>query len=342
MSDTDLTDDLRAAFDAANEPEAVAKAPEPVADDVVQEPVQEPEKAADEGEKGPIRGPDGKFLAKDAEKAQDAPQEPLSEVAEPPSQVVTRPPSSWSPAAKAAFAELPDDVKAAVAKREREIDAGLRSKAEEVKRYEPLEKVIAPRRTMLAMRGLNEVQAISALFEAQDKLEQNPREALTMLAQIYGERIRFGGQPQAQPQHPAQPNQGQPPEFQQLQAEIARLRQQVEQASQAPILSEVEAFKSDPSHLYFDNVRDDMALLIEAGKAKTLKEAYDMACYMNSEIRPLLIQAPVPVQQKAKVEQAKRAAASITGSPGNPVAPKSNGSIEDEIRAAFYEVAGSA
>lgn len=341
MSDTDLTDDLRAAFDAASVPEPVeTKAPEPVADAPEPEPAQEPEKPAEEGEKGPIRGPDGKFLAKDAEKAQDTPQEPLSEVAEPPSQVVTRPPSSWSPAAKAAFADLPDDVKAAVAKREREIDAGLRSKAEEVKRYEPLEQAIAPYRQKWQVAGVDEAQAVKQLLAASDWLERDPANAIAYLARQYG--VNVGGQPQAQPQHPAQPNQGQPPEFQQLQAEIARLRQQVEQASQAPILSEVEAFKSDPANLYFDNVRDDMALLIDAGKAKTLREAYDMACYMNPEIRPLLMQAPAPVQQKAKVEQAKRAAASITGSPGNPVQPKSNGSIEDDLRSAFLEVSGTA
>jgi hypothetical protein len=43
-----------------------------------------------------------------------------------------------------------------------------------------------------------------------------------------------------------------------------------------------------------------------------------------------------------KAAQARRAAVSVTGSPGQSRIPKSNGSIEDDIRAAFEEVTGAA
>ena len=68
-----------------------------------------------------------------------------------------------------------------------------------------------------------------------------------------------------------------------------------------------------------------------------------MACWMRPDIRPFLqtAQAPaVPMQDKAA--QARRAAVSVTGSPGQTAIRKSNGSIEDDIRAAFEEVAGTA
>jgi hypothetical protein len=64
---------------------------------------------------------------------------------------------------------------------------------------------------------------------------------------------------------------------------------------------------------------------------------------MRPDIRPFLqtTQAPAaPVQDKAA--QARKAAVSVTGSPGQSRIPKSNGTIEDDIRAAFEEVAGSA
>jgi hypothetical protein len=54
----------------------------------------------------------------------------------------------------------------------------------------------------------------------------------------------------------------------------------------------------------------------------------------------------MPVNQSApkqdKVTQARKAAASVTGAPGNPAIPKSNGSIEDDIRLAFLEAGGQA
>ncbi len=121
------------------------------------------------------------------------------------------------------------------------------------------------------------------------------------------------------------------------------LQSQVQTAQTAPIVSQIDAFQNDPANLYFENVRDDMAVLLHNGKASDLKEAYDMACWMRPDIRPFLqtVQAPaVPVQEK--VAQAKRAAVSVTGSPGQSRIPKSNGTIEDDIRAAFEEVAGSA
>jgi hypothetical protein len=64
---------------------------------------------------------------------------------------------------------------------------------------------------------------------------------------------------------------------------------------------------------------------------------------MRPDIRPLLQTTQVqaaPAQDKAA--QARRAAVSVTGSPGQTGIRKSNGTIEDDIRAAFEEVAGTA
>lgn len=339
---SDMEDDIRAAMAevSGNAPE-----PAPVEEMVVApEAVIEAETPHDDSEKaadGRVRGPDGKFIAKAPEMVQDTPDQPSEAVADPAAKLAIRAPASWSPAAKATFDKLPPEVQQAVAKREQEIDHGLRRKSEEVKRYEPLEQVLAPRRAQWAAQGMDEVHAVKTLLAAQDLLEKNPMQGLEFLARSYGVNLNTA-QPQGQP-YQAQPARDSHPEIAALKQQLQVLQSQVQTAQTAPIVSQIDAFQNDPANLYFENVRDDMAVLLHNGKASDLKEAYEMACWMRPDIRPFLqtAQAPAaPVQDKAA--QARRAAVSVTGSPGQTRIPKSNGSIEDDIRAAFEEVAGAA
>lgn len=340
---SDMEDDIRAAM-----AEVSGTAPEPApAEEVVVAPeavIAEAETPQDDAEKasdGRVRGPDGKFLAKAPENVQNTIDQPSEAVADPAAKLAIRAPASWSPAAKASFERLPPEVQQAVAKREQEIDHGLRRKSEEVKRYEPLEQLIAPRRAVWAAQGMDEASAIKTLLAAQDLLERDPKQGLEFLARSYGVNLNTA-QPQGQP-YQAQPARDSHPEIAALKQQLQVLQSQVQTAQTAPIVSQIDAFQNDPANLYFENVRDDMAVLLHNGKASDLKEAYDMACWMRPDIRPFLqtAQAPAaPVQDKAA--QARRAAVSVTGSPGQTRVPKSNGSIEDDIRAAFEEVAGSA
>jgi hypothetical protein len=339
---SDMEDDIRAAM-----AEVSGNAPEPApVEEVVVAPeaVIEAETPHDDGEKaadGRVRGPDGKFIAKAPEMVQDTPDQPSEAVADPAARLAIRAPASWSPAAKATFDKLPPEVQQAVAKREQEIDHGLRRKSEEVKRYEPLEQVLAPRRAQWAAQGMDEVHAVKTLLAAQDLLEKNPMQGLEFLARSYGVNLNTA-QPQGQP-YQAQPARDSHPEIAALKQQLQVLQSQVQTAQTAPIVSQIDAFQNDPANLYFENVRDDMAVLLHNGKASDLKEAYEMACWMRPDIRPFLqtAQAPAaPMQDKAA--QARRAAVSVTGSPGQSRIPKSNGSIEDDIRAAFEEVTGAA
>ena len=332
----DIMGDIRSAMEGAEQPEPQMQEQAVNPDEPAKELEKEPE-APEEGEKGPARGPDGKFVAKTDEPAQDAAQQPLNEVAEPPSQAVTRPPSSWAPAAKAEFDKLPESVRQAVMKREQEIDSGLRRKSEELKRYEPLEQALAPHRQKWALAGVDEATAVKQLLAASDWLDRDPQAALAHLARQYGVNL------QAQPGQPqAQPEQSQAPQYTALERQLQELRQQITSQSEATLQSQIDAFAADPANLYFENVRSEMAKLIESGMAKTLPEAYEMACNMRPDIRPLLQKAP-PVQKTEDLARKKAAAGSVTGAPGSPVIQANgNGSIEDDIKAAMSELAGAA
>ena len=77
------------------------------------------------------------------------------------------------------------------------------------------------------------------------------------------------------------------------------------------------SFSSDPNHPYFENVREDMALLIQNGKATSLQDAYEMACWANPETRAILLRSqsnPTPNAAQA-VQKAKAAAKAVGGAP---------------------------
>jgi len=340
---SDMEDDIRAAM-----AEVSGNAPEPApVEEVVVAPEaiiaeETPQDDGDKASDGRERGPDGKFIAKQPETAQDTTDQPSEAVAEPAAKPAIRAPASWSPAAKATFDKLPPEVQQAVAKREQEIDHGLRRKSEEVKRYEPLEQIIAPRRAIWAAQGMDEASAIRTLLAAQDLLEKDAVQGIQFLAKSYQIDLSRLAQPQGQP-YQAQPAPDSHPEIAHLKQQLQTLQAQVQTAQTAPLVSQIEAFQNDPANLYFENVRDDMAVLLNNGKASDLKEAYDMACWMRPDIRPFLQTAQAPAaSMQDKAAQARRAAVSVTGSPGQTAIRKSNGSIEDDIRAAFEEVAGTA
>ena len=84
-----------------------------------------------------------------------------------------------------------------------------------------------------------------------------------------------------------------------------------------------------------------MALLLQNGKAESLKDAYEMACWANPETRAILLksQANSSPSPAAAVQKAKAAAKAVGGAPSpgfKPGAPvdTSKMNIRDTIQAA--------
>ena len=335
-----IAEDIRNAITElkGDEPAPVTETPQGAAPEA-EAPAEEP--AAEE--KTSKRGADGKFVAKDAEVGQDE-----TVKAETPESI--RPPASWSPAAKAKFLALDPDIQQEVLRREKETDKGFRERAEQLKRYEPLENVIAPRRDLWAAQGLDEATAIKTLLAAQDLLEKNPVQGLTYLARSYGvDLASVAGQSGTQP---AAGTTGQPlaqpdpvaAELQALKAELQSIKNGREQEVQSTYQAQIDAFASDPANIYFENVRPQMAALISAGVATDLPSAYQQAIWADPNIRPLLLQEQATPKDQARehAAKAKAASVSVTGSPGASPPMASNGTIRDDIRLAIQQVSGRA
>jgi hypothetical protein len=276
--------------------------------------------------------------------------QPNAAVAEAPSGEPIRPPASWSPASKAKFATLDPDVQAEIAKREQDMAKGVQDWAAKLKRVEPLEQVLAPHLNRLAMNGVDGPGYVRSLIAADEAL-RGPQalQAIHQLARMYGINLQ---QPLPQGQQPPQGAQL-PQEFHALSQQVATLQsafsqQQTaaQQADEARVQEEIAAFARD--HLYYENVKPEMIALLKGGVSDNLADAYRRACWARDDIRPLLLKEEADKQAaaaRAKANEAKQASGSITGSPAPGAAPpssaNSNGSIEDDLRAAWRQAAGA-
>ncbi len=334
---SDLRTALESAFAEPQEAEPTAQIEQP-AEPATAEP-SEPVKAERS------RDESGKFApaaAKEtpAEPAQPAqPQEPAP---------VRKAPSSWKPAAQEAFlkADRGEQLTAEEIKlltqeaerRESDFHKGLSEFQGHSRRAKAYDDAIAPYQQHLQQLGVDAPTAITALMKADYTLRRSDPATkaayFQQLAREYGIDLNQPA-PQVDPQ------------TQYLMQELNNLRQnqqmwqnQQQQQEQMRAQQELQSFGvAEKPH--FEAVRNDMADLLESGKAKDLNEAYDMAVWMRPDIRQSLIdQQRADAQRKAleqaQAQKAKAAAVSVKGSsPSSVSATPFKGSLRDVLAAQF-------
>ncbi|MHC2216501.1 hypothetical protein [Rhizobium leguminosarum] len=307
----------------------------------------------------PRDGENGRFLAKGQEQAASAAravQAPAANAAqqtpqaqtqmqtrEQPASIASRVPPGWSAEAKAQFGSLPSEVQAAIAKREQEVDNGFRV----LQDYKGLEEFTP----LIRQAGMTHADVMRRAIDWEKALIHDPVNTVVHVARMAGVNLhalvngQMGEVLQRNPQQ-AGPHQGGPqPRSINVEATVEHVLRKRDTETQ------VDAFLSDPANAHADDVLDDMIALINAGRATSLQDAYDAACWMRPDIRQQLIsqtaQAPVREQQAqraAAADQARRASRSISGSsaPG-PTRDAARGqptSIRDSLRDAMRSARG--
>ena len=309
----ELHDELRKAFEAASaedtEPNTAPVDAGASADDAddSQEGGEAPEKVAEkpEGEVKPEEAkPEEAADPKDAVKLDKA-----------------RAPTSWNAKVREKWAELPEEVRQEVIKREEAHVNGVRKLQEEfapVRQFaESVGGVLQEARAL----GQDPVQYIHNLAAAERGLRNGSPDqkfgVLLQLADQYGIPLRqFLGTADAQSQQP---------QAAQIPAEVAREleearrfreqmthQQQVQQ--QTEVQRQVEQFQQGRE--FFDDVREIMAGLFEANQVSTLEEAYDKAIWMHPDVRAVLLQREKAQQGQQQQKQRQLAAAGASGRPG--------------------------
>lgn len=306
----DLHEELREQFASQREPE------DPADDVATVEETTEPSEGRDEK---------GRFKQK---------EDPAVELAIEPKAPEVKAPDSWTPTSKAEWEKIPAPVRAEIAKREADMHQAMTRHDGDLRMGREIKEVIMPYLPAIQAEGGTPATAVRDLLNTAYVLRSaDPARKAQMVKTIieqYGVDMNLIGQQEYTD-----------PTIAALQNEIANLKQTMnpdamqkqlqQRMEQDRVTSEVQAFAADPANAHFETVRPLMKALLESGQYATLQEAYKAACLAHPTIGSTVQVKPKPVED---IAAKKRAAASITGSPGanvpNSTAPHQ--SLEDDLR----------
>ena len=235
-------------------------------------------------------------ITDEAEEGDDEPEE--TQVA------VREAPKSWAKEQHEVWKTLPPAAQDYIEHREKQMLEGI----EEYKQFahygRELNNVINPYEQMFQEAGTDRKTGIQYLLNAQYKLQygtpQQKEYEIRRIAEQSG--VNLG-------EKSASTDETLDPRLEQMQNTINQLQNAMRQTQQHTLTEvqsktqrEVNEFASDPSHPYFDEIADEIALQIKAGK--TLQDAYDIAVFANPVTRAKEI-ARISSENAAKLKEKK-------------------------------------
>lgn len=274
-----------------------------------------------------------------ATEAQAAPADQQQPVA-PTTTTDDRPPVGLSAAIKGQWEKLPPEIRSEFIKRESDFHRGIDQYRQGHAMSQAWQQAVQPYMATIQSLGATPMQAVQYLFNADHQLRYaapaQKVELFRYLAQTYG--VDLG---QMQGGEPTQVD----PTIAQLQAQVQQLTQHFQSGQQAQtqqvqteVMSEIDQFKADPKNVYFENVREDMAAMLAQGRANSLQDAYDKACWANPEVRSTLLaqqqqqsEAKRIQEAQAKVAHAKRAGFDVQGQGSVATSGNTALSLEQEL-----------
>lgn len=222
------------------------------------------------------------------------------------------PPTTWTAQSKSQYRDLPAWAKREIHKRERDALNGVNNLKGKAEFADRLNSTIQPYQPFLRSMGVTPERAVEdALNLAHSLKTGTPVEKAMILrniAQQYGVDIK-------QVQEAQQID----PQYAQLMGEVQRLRrdqfqqqQLTQQQQMAEANRQIEEFLNETdengelAHPYFSNVSMDMKVLIESGRATTLKDAYEKACWADPGIRELIQSKQLAEKEAQRRENEKQ------------------------------------
>jgi hypothetical protein len=208
--------------------------------------------------------------------------------------------------------------------RESEYKKGVSVYKAEADHAKALTEAIAPFQQEFAQQGISPVAWINNLGRAHMILSKAPHDQKVQmfhkLAADYGIQLNesVGEIQQLDPYTQQLMNQ-----LNQVNQEVSTIKSRFQQEENQRLMNEIEKYRSDvEKYPHFDVVREEMAQLLELGKAQDLETAYKKAVRMNDEVWSLeqerllkdARQATIKAQQVAKAKAAAVSPKSVTPS----------------------------
>lgn len=315
---------LESALEEILEPQDEGK-PQEVEHEEVQEEVPQDE---------PARNEKGQFVAKDEAVAEETSLEVASEDADEPEQPeeqleisdIPKPTTwkkdllpLWDKIAKGETLTKEESKKHLeyLNQRENEFKKGVSVYKAEAERAKALEEAITPFVPELQAQGIHPAAWINNLGRAHMVLTKAPYEQKVQmfhrLAQDYGVNLNQSNEPQQPVDAYTQQLMQQ---LYQVNQEVSTIKGRFEMEEQQRLNNEIERVRSNKERFpHFDMVREEMAQLLELGKAQDLETAYAKAVRMNDEAwtieqEKLLKQATTQASKASQVARAKATAVS--------------------------------
>jgi hypothetical protein len=287
--------------------------------------------AAEEGTLEPVEEAPAELepvddIAEEAEKVEEIEAAQEEEVEEAPQEPALQRPSTWKKEYLPIWDKLTqgeqltkeEAIKLAQYsnQRESEYKKGVSTYKAEADRMKPFVEVIAPIEQNLAKRGINPTQYVQNLVRAEQILANAPYQQkvqiFQQLAADYGIQLNNEGQAtQLDPYAQQLRNQ-----LNMVNQEVSTIKNRFAQEENQRLMGEIERVRSDVEKFpHFDVVREEMAQLLELGKAQDLETAYKKAVRMNDDVWALeqdrlLKEAKQSAVKAQQVQKAKAAAVS--------------------------------
>ncbi len=247
-------------------------------------------------------------------------------------------PKTWPKEMHEHWAKTPPEVQEYWQTREKQMLDGLAEYKGSSEFGRSLKDVIAPFEATIQSYGLDAPTAVQHLMQANHMLTSGTTESRQAAYKQLGEDLGLT-------QAPADPNAVAPsPEMTALQNDMNQLKSTMSQREQAALsvrreqaATEISDFASDPAHPYFDEVADDVLLLINSGAS--LEDAYEKSVWGNPITRQKeldRVQAETAEKKRtddiAKAEAAKAAKSVNVKTRNTPAAPTEKlGSMDDTL-----------
>lgn len=259
-------------------------------------------------------------------------------------------PKTWRKEAAATWAALPSEAKNEILKREADIFSGIESYKADAGFGKSIKTAITPYEQILRDNNMDPAQTITSLMATHHTLATGTPQArldlFTRMAKEYGIPLPTGEASSGEPPYID-------PAVAALQTELSSVKSTLEAQTQRAaaeqrnlISKQIDAFATDPSNIYWADVADSMAVMLESRQASTLQEAYNKAIWTNPAVRAKEIArqtaeatAKAQAASEEKVKAAKQAtAANVKASAkvGSATTPK--GSLDDTLAAAMANI----
>jgi hypothetical protein len=275
---------------------------------------------------------------------------------------IDRAPQSWRGESKKVWNELPLNVRQEVVRRERETTRVMQEAAQARHQISGLQEVFAPHMDRInSVYGGDAMTAVTNLLAVERQLFNGTPVAKAQLIanmvkqfgiDIIALDAALAGQPapeavQQQSALERMLEQKLAPVQQFIQTQQQR-EQQVRQQTEQQALITIESMSQDQRFPYFEEVRNDMADLIETrarrGEALSLEDAYAIAVRMNDDTYQASTvrdssQAATQAALQAHQAAQKAKGASVTVS-GNPTGPGTNVGNPSDLRGTILSALG--